>query len=147
MIRNSLLTVLLISGLFISAGCIRGNPGNYDDIYYTGSLKASDQGFSMNGSVSIGGGAAAHHVYRDVTLNLYTESGELIYSTELGELSQSEPSLPVSITHDKVPHYVTFESPDFWRDDVQVEYYKSNQNGEYVVFTATSKGDLPPYDG
>lgn len=82
--------------------------------------------------------------YRDVSVNLYSKNGTKILSKRIGDLNESGGGLNVSISTNKIPYYITFESPDFWVDNLQVNYYEKVDQFEYAVRTVDSKEELPP---
>lgn len=124
------------------AGCAYVPSGDEANIGFTGSLDTSSSSFSMEGNITVGGGIPDRQTYRDVTVNLYSKDGKLLLSKKLGNLQVDVGRLDVSITIQSVPRYVIIESPDFWQEAMQVEYYV-RMDSNYSVEYASARDELP----
>lgn len=139
------MTVMLAVVLTVPlAGCVP--QGESVSITYHGSINATDTQFTMEGFLSSGGGIPDRDRYRNVRVTLYSINGTVISSQSLGNLPANYGSRNVSITTSRIPQYVVFESPDFWTEQMQVEYYV-NADGEYRIEYATARSELPVETG
>lgn len=139
-------SIILISVVFISllSGCfIEGTEGG--SIAYDGDFNISESGFEMNGDVRFAGTNPPQSKYQNITLELYTENGKLLYEVEVGTLNGPSDKLTVSVSHSTVPHYIVFDSPDIWDGKTGVDYYVRSKEAHqgYQLYTATSREELP----
>lgn len=135
-----LVFVVAISGCYYPQG-------EEVSVSFHGSLTVSDSTFEMEGHVSTGGGIPEEDIYRDVSINLYSENKQQILSRTVGDLNANHGRLNVSFESSDIPYYVTIESPDFWEEPVGVDYYVfDNDTEKYTVFVAGSKEELPVSD-
>lgn len=128
--------------MLLIAGCAYVPSGDEVNVGFTGSLNASSSSFSMEGNITVGGGIPDRQTYRDMTVNLFSEDGDLLLTKKLGNLRTDAGRLDVSIAIQSVPHYVIIESPDFWQEPMQVEYYV-RMDSNYSVEYATARDELP----
>lgn len=135
---------VLILMVVVSPGCVRTEPGSTESVYFSGTINASESGFHMNGTVKIGGGLNERDYFRDVSVTLYLENGTKIRSKRIGNLNESRGGLNVTLSTNRIPYYITFESPDFRGRNIEVNYYERVDTFEYSVKTAKSQGELPP---
>jgi hypothetical protein len=128
--------------IFVSlAGCGYVPQGEEVHIGYRGTLDTSASDFRMEGNLTAGGGNSDRSVYRDVTVKLYSAEDELLHSESLGDMS-TDKNLAMTVSIETIPHYVIFDSPDFWQEPMQVEYYVRMED-DYGVEYATDRGELP----
>lgn len=137
--------ILLILSVMITmplAGCGYVPEGDTVHINFHGSFDTTESGIHINGDLVAERRAAEQDVYRNVTINLFAENGTLLYQEELGDLKARVGRLNVSIKSEFVPRYITFESLDFWNEQMTVDYYEKVDEG-YAVYEATSRSELP----
>jgi hypothetical protein len=143
---NRVLPFVVLGILLVLAGCPQGGAGGI--ITIDGEINATDNGFRLDGDVVEG--SSLQPTYRNVTVYLYTDSGTVIDSKQLGTLNESVVRLDVSMQTDRVPKYVIVNSPDFW-DDVHpdLNYYvltkdsQTGPNGIYSEYNVGSKDEFP----
>ncbi|MFD1514162.1 hypothetical protein [Halomarina rubra] len=112
-----------------------------DTIAYNGNFSTENGDFSLNGTISNNKIQSDPPTYHNVSVYLYSESGRLLGTTDVGTL---EYSANVSITTDERPHYIIIDTPDFWESsNVDVSYYKAEPTGEYTERGVTARADLP----
>lgn len=140
-ISRKFIIFLLISAVLLS-GCATFPRGEEVQINYYGSINSSDDGFRMNGELLAEGGIPEQDTFHDVTVALYSQNGVQLYSEELGSLKANQGNISISISISEIPHYVVFDSDDFWKERIEVEYYE-RQDGEYRIREVTSKAELP----
>lgn len=134
--------ILLLSTII--AGCSTVPKGEEVEVVYIGSINASGDSFQMNGYLSSGGGVAEQERFRTVTVQLYAENGDLLCEREIGSLQADAGRLNVSVAANVVPQYVLITSPDFWDEQVEVNYFQRKPNGEsYDREDVTSESELP----
>jgi len=123
--------VLLTAGCFQQAGSIK----------FIGNMSVTNGTFTMEGEVV--DGTASNPTYRNVTVYLYTEDGELITQKQVGTFNGSSESFVVQ--SETVPHYIIINSPTFWeRNDVGVFYYeRSEAEGGYASTGIRNQDELP----
>lgn len=139
-VRAAVLGVVIAG---ILAGCVTVPKGEEVDIHYDGSINGANEEFRMDGYVSSGGGIPDQETYRNISIKLYSKDGTLLCEDDVGTL-QAHDRRNVSVTADIVPEYVIITSPDFWDEQVEVDYFQRNPNREgYDREEATSKEDLP----
>lgn len=137
---KSIILLFAISLLIPLAGCV---PSNGEVVIgYNGDFNTSTEEFMMDGELTVGGAVPDVNKYQNVSVILYTNSGEEIISRELGGLATDGERLPVTLKAEVIPKYVIFRSPDFWEGKMQVEYYVY-RDGSYAIEYATSRSDLP----
>lgn len=133
-----LFAAVLIVSVTLS-GCVPR--GDTVRIEFNGSFDVTESGFHMEGYLTTEGGIPDQDSYRDITARFYTRNGRLLHEEALGDLGADE-QLNVTVSLSEVPHYVIFESPDFWQESMGVEYYERTDSG-YTVSHATSPSELP----
>lgn len=128
----------------LASGCAMYPSGPEVDVSYYGSVDVTGGTFTMNGYLLSEGGIANTDQYRNVTLYLYTEDSRSLAAIRLGHLRGEAGRLNVSVsrTFSNPPHHVVFSSPDFWTEDVSVDYF-ARVEGEYTLREAGSKSELP----
>lgn len=140
-LKGLILAIVLTSSI---SGCVMVPKGEEVEVLYVGSINASNGSFQMDGFVSTGGGIPDRGTYRDVSIQLYTEDGTVLCGTEVGDLEASHSRRNVSVTASVVPEYVILTSPDFWNEDVKVDYFQQDSNMEdYDRNYVGSKSELP----
>lgn len=140
--RKKLLVLLLI-GVLLITGCAYYPSGSEVDITYFGEINASNSTFYMEGRLSSGGGIPEQTTYSEVRVLLYAENGSVLFSKPLGDLNASSGELNVSLSAEKKPYYVVFDSNDFWSETVEVDYFVLQPDGTYTRKEAGSRDELP----
>ena len=132
--------VLLVSGCAIPG--TETAPGV--TVLFVGDMERTDGNFSMEGDLSLSAAFPDRESYRNVTLSLCTKDGRVFETRQLGTLPTDE-DLPVSVSTDRVPYYVVFESRDFWTEnEFIVHSYKWYPEDEvYGIVVVGSRSDLP----
>lgn len=139
-LHYALIFVILLALL---VGCARYPSGPEVHVGYYGSVSATDSGFVMEGYLQLGGGIAEQDHYRGVTLIVLSESGEELYSENLGELdAEGRMNVSVRLNLSTRPHYVVFTSRDFWQEDLTVDYFEWSGDG-YLRRQAAAQEELP----
>jgi hypothetical protein len=139
----ALIAVLLL--LAVTAGCGRFEryPPDSEEvnIYYEGSIKATDDGFQMNGTYYVDSpGNPSITEFNDTVVYLYSENGEQLATERLGPF---DGSVDVELSANATPKYVILDSPDFWGDHpVSVNYFVRKESS-YVVESVTARDQLP----
>lgn len=139
--KSEMILAAALVAMLLLAGCAYFPQGEEVNLGFRGTLNASASGFQMEGNLSTGGGIPDREVYRDVTIILYSAEGVVIHRENLGDM-RTDRRFAISIAIDTIPHYVVFDSPDFWQDSMQVEYYVK-MDSKYGVEYATEREDLP----
>lgn len=137
--RRLLLALCLVSSVLV-AGCVPR--GDAVRIEFDGTINRTSAGFHMQGVVDTSGGIPDRDIYRDLSVNLYSKNGTLLYQESIGDLEADSPGLDVSISTDIHPKYVIISSKDFYRERMAVEYYEW-RGDEYVIQYANARSDLP----
>lgn len=138
--------IVSILGTSSIAGCIRTEPGEYSAIDYDCEIEVIKTEFRMDGQLEEGGGAPAMEKFEDVKILLFSKSEESFLSKPLGDLSAGE-TLPVSVTSDRIPHYVVFDSPDFWGPNTEVTYFQRLGEQTFSTKVAAEKSDISVFSG
>lgn len=143
-LRRKVGLVAVISVLVL-AGCNTGP--NYHHVDHTGGeISATDGTFHMNGNIAVGIGNQPHQNYSKVAVVLYDNQKNVIKRVPVGDLSTLESvaplSQPINVTSDRIPKYITIESPDFWTQDgtLYVESYNRVDN-EFEYYSRESRGE------
>lgn len=137
MMRNNWLRILT-AVLIIFAGC--NNPfmttetpsdSNkrhaqiYTNIGFSGEIH-SEPNFNMSGRIYMSASGEKNSHFDNVSVRLYTESGDLITYECLGRLELTD-DIEISLVVDGDPDYVIITSPDFWTketvSDFEVDYF------------------------
>lgn len=139
-------TKSVIAGLLlvtILAGCIMTPRGSGAHVTYYGSFNESNN-FHMGGYLSSGGGIPDKDAFRSVSIQLYSEDGTLLCTSEVGRLIANQGRTNISISVTTVPHYILILSPDFWDEQTEVDYFRRNEDeGTYTAIGVTSRESLP----
>lgn len=77
-----------------------------------------------------------------MAVTLYDSNGEQLSTHPIGNLQEYDGRLNISVRSPVEPKFVVFESPDFWYDNVRVDYYV-NRDGEYKREHARTRSGLP----
>lgn len=140
---------LIVLAVIVLAGC--ATSGTFHTIGFSGAIGIQDGTFYMNGSVSVGIGAAPEQTYRNVTVALYDDEKEAIETVPVGTMStdadRAPNTRPVNLTSERIPTYVVLESPDFWTDgvDLAVEGFVL-EDGEYRRYDVLPDKKFPTSD-
>lgn len=132
---------MLVTTVLLS-GCVTFPQGEEVQINYYGSINSSDDGFRMDGELLSEGGIPDQSTFKNVTVTLYSQNGEQLYSEDLGSLGANHGNISISITTSEIPHYVIFESDDFWKERIEVEHYE-RRDSRYDIREVTSIDELP----
>ena len=143
--------VSLVVGIWIMlvlAGCTYPS-GDTIEVRYYGSATSTDGAFRLSGELVLEGGIPNRDGYRDVEVHLANENRTTICRASVGTLRPSGGPLEVSLRSSIRPHFVVFESKDFWAESSVVEYLALDPyDGAYRHREATAVDDLPiPVDG
>jgi len=140
-------TTPLIFTLFILvvlSGCATLPQGEGIDVVFIGDINVSESSFHMDRHLSSGGGIPDRKEFRNVRIELYSENGEILYSSEVGDLQADQGRLNVSIISDQIPEYIVIRSPEFWNEQVMVAYFqRSSDSRDYSGKDIYSKSELP----
>lgn len=137
---SNLLTLLLVC-ITVLAGCPGVEPGPGSSVTFNGQLNVTDGTFRMDGEITEAAGTGGFHRFENVTVYLYTEDGERIVAEHVGLL---DARANVSITSERIPHYVIIDSPGFWETrNVDVDYYERQSESQFTVYTVTDRDQLP----
>lgn len=125
-----------------TAGCITLPTDSQYEIDFDGRVEAASEGLELSGQIESDGVAAPDRDYRDVSVVLTDESGNVLDRERLGSISTNPDRYPnrvgVDISRPYLPEFVYFDSPDFWTGDVSVEYF-GLVDGAYSVRYVTSR--------
>lgn len=136
--KKALLLVCLIT-ISSLAGCFI-EPGQGTSISTNLEFDTTGEMFGVEGEVYLGGGIPSQEAYENISIELYDEDGELMYSEKLGTLRNNSDELTVSISLQNTPYYVIFDSPDIWDGKTGVDYYvRSETDG--IVFSSYGTSD------
>lgn len=129
--------------ILITAGCTYPS-GDSIELNFYGSVNESDSTFRVDGELALEGGIPDKDVYTNVRVFLYRKDGTEICSKPLGNLNVSEGVLDVSVGSQLKPHFVVFDSADFWSEPSAVEYLTYDETAnEYIHGEATDEDELP----
>jgi len=124
------------------SGCYT-DPGQGTSITHYGNLNSTSGNFTMDGYIEAATAAPSQQRYKNVTVRFYSENNTLIYQERLGTLENGS-RLNTSVELTTIPHYVVFDSPDFWEGDTSVAYYiYSSSSNEYTYRDAVNRSELP----
>lgn len=126
------------------AGCTYPQ-GETVQVNYYGEMNTSANSFVAEGKLTSSAAPAAQENFSNLQIYLVGGGGEVLHTDELGDLQATYGELNVSLRAEYRPHYVVFHSPDFWDEDVSVEYYEL-EGGTYVTREATAESELPGFD-
>jgi len=126
------------------AGCGTVPRGEVVQVTYLGSINASNGTFQMNGELSTGGGVPDREVYRNVTVQLYTNDGTRLCGVTVGDLTANHGQRNVSVEASTLPEFVVITSPDFWHGKMEANYFQreADKNG-YERQPVYSREGLP----
>jgi len=131
-----------VACLCVLSGCtLFGQP---EVINYVGEIETTDGQFHMDGEL-VNSSPGDPPTFRNITLYLYSKSGEMIKSKPVGSLQRRT---NVSVRSNSIPEYVIFSSPDFWKSGgitggISVSYYEQNDQGNYTEEKAGARDGLP----
>lgn len=132
------LLVITVAVFVTMAGCPGQTPAG-GIITHSGDKIVTDGEFYLDGEVMNTGYASPE--YANVTIYLYAEDGTLIKSQSIGTV---ERSTNVTMQSGRVPKYIIIDSPNFWKYDIQVDYWEYNEStGEYLPRSVASRNEFP----
>ena len=136
--KEVLLTGIVLVGAL--SGCTLFNDSN-EDITIVGEINATDDSFRLEGNIT-NGARGEPPTFHNVTVYLYTQNKTLIASKEAGTLVRR---VPITMYTNRIPYYIVINSPEFWQDNVEVDYFKLGDNKKYIAVNAVNRDELPIY--
>lgn len=139
-----ILFVLVMS--FAIAGCMQTEPPGDRTVglEYGEVVNESVDGYIFSTDVYAVAHRTDNNTYNNVTIVFHERNGDVLNSTKLSSLTTGERK-PIKIYLSKKPHFVTIQSPDFWKDeDIHVYGLVHKENGIYIEYGITEKDRLPP---
>lgn len=142
---------LVIITVVIVTGCVSGpsqtstpaeiNPIEpHNTVSFSGNINISNESFTMQGEVRGCFGQVGPEECRDTRVLLYTADGSLIAAEYLGTLNGRR---NVSLTTDRIPHYVILTSPDIWEANHTTVQYLFYDEGTYLGKPIDEREELP----
>lgn len=105
-------------------------------------ITVTDSQFKLEGRLTAGGGTLNKDLYRDVSIQLYSGSGQALCSHLIADWEGD--IRPVSFSTDVIPTYVILYSPDFWDEPMEVDYFvHEKEEGLFVPEEAATRNELP----
>lgn len=138
----SLMAAASLSGCFVEGG----EGGTLD---FEGEIDISNENFTMNGHLEYDGGALTADSFRDIVIELYAEDGTLLHREPIGEMTNANEQLDVSISLATVPYYIVIDSPDIWGGKTGVPYYVRSESRPmgYEIHHINERSELPIIPG
>lgn len=105
-------------------------------------ITVSESQIQVEGRLAAENGKLNKEMYRDVAIQLYSESGQPICSQLIGDWEGD--TRPISFSTETIPTYVIIYSPDFWDEPMAVEYFIHDRDRDlFVPEEATTRAELP----
>lgn len=142
--RKRWIVILIIVSAVSLSGCFI-DPGEGGTIQYDGNFTGENGSFAMDGEVQLLGPNPPQNNYENISIYLYSNETELLYSRSLGGIENSSTDLPVSISLRTHPKYIIIYSEDLWDGKTQIGYYVRDPraaNG-YRYERTTERSQLP----
>ena len=136
---------VMILALAMAGGCLLPGPTRAN-IDFAGSMNVSDEGFSMEGTISNINAVETPRTFENVSVYLADNDEEIIRQIPVGSVGRGSNSGSVSISISAVPHYVVIYSDQFWEvDKIEVDYYVREESGpsEFMIYRALNRDELP----
>lgn len=119
--------------------------GDEVNISYYGEIDDGNGSFELTGYVSSGGGIGDQDQFKYITVYFLGENESVVDREYLGDVNATYGRLNVSVSTTADPHFIVFNSDDFWDENVWVEYLEY-VDGEYATRRASSQSELPEFN-
>lgn len=124
------------------AGCYV-DPAKGGSLIFRGNMSADGGQFSMSGTLTHIAGSPTEDSWQDIEIVLADEGCRELHRAPVGTLQNASAEIPVSVSHDGIPHYVIISSPTVWEGDSGVYFYERQETGEYFADVIGSIDELP----
>jgi len=114
-------------------------------VNYYGNINTSNDSTELNGDLLTERSAGDQDKFDDVTVYFVGENGSILAEERLGDINATYGSLNVSVSSGVRPHYIVFNSDDFWDEKVDVQYWEY-VDGQFVTRRTASRSGLPGFD-
>lgn len=129
---------VLLSG---TPGCFTPE-GQEAYIEFTGSINNTSGRNRIDGHI-YATGSTERDSYRNVSIIFYDENGNVLKRDVLGTLPAGQGELLFNYTIPAEARAITFDSDDFWKEDLLVYYFCYNaQEGVWVQARASSRNAM-----